>query len=749
MLSPTAWKQNDLCAGFSPGLLITEQSLTPDIQQRGVVELNQGWNFFKKRVWRWQVPVVPGQGGEVVDLPHTWNAQDDFQEGVTYYRGPGTYRKTFRLPAALQKDGLRWTLESGGFYGTGDVWLNGRRVGRVDGQYLGFALDVNSLLRRDDENQLCIRLTNRCRKHVLPGIQHPDFLLYGGLAGKLRLVGRPALHLLEHPQITYTDVLGPTPTAVIHFGVANRSAHARRCVIRWRIDASEAATELWLSPGEVRADETVRLAVPGAQLWSPNQPRLYHARGELLEDDLASDTAEIRFGFRVAEFRPQQGFFLNGARLDLRGVNRHENMPGFGTALPDSLHREDAQTIKNLGLNFIRLSHYPQSPIFLDACDELGLLVYAELASWKSVRASIFWLQNARRQFHDMILRDRHHPSVILWGMGNESQSRKAYLQLRAIARKLDPERPVTYAENHFYRAQRAKTVGLPDVWGCNYEFEALEQGRDAARLGCVVVSECSNYPLATRGNLPEELRQVAILEKDLARLAGKPFVAGFALWCLADYGTLRKNRYLRYSGLVDAWRLPKPAAALLQAYQANTPVVKVYGDWGLARGATQREIHVFTNCEQVTLICQGREVTQLRGARHYVCAVPFAPSELLAVGRYGDQQVTDQLYAFGPAHRLVVIPEQESSPAEGCATIGLRLEVLDVAGARVGDWHGAVGIDILGPARLRAYTPEAVVMVRGGVGRGFVTGTGVPGVVQVRAVSDTLRRDDGIIHFV
>ena len=154
-------------------------------------------------------------------------------------------------------------------------------------------------------------------------------------------------------------------------------------------------------------------------------------------------------------------------------------MPGFGNALPVQQHRQDALLIKQMGCNFVRLSHYPQHPAFLDACDELGILVYAEIATWKSVRTGR-WLKSACRQMRDMIRRDRNHPSIILWGMGNESRSRKAYAALREIAEQEDGTRAVTYAENHLYRAKREKTVGIPDVWGCNYELDALEEGRDA-----------------------------------------------------------------------------------------------------------------------------------------------------------------------------------------------------------------------------------------------------------------------------
>ncbi len=221
----------------------------------------------------------------------------------------------------------------------------------------------------------------------------------------------------------------------------------------------------------------------------------------------------VRFGIIRSEFRPEEGFFLDGVRIDLHGCNRHESIPGLGNALPEELHRADASLLKDYGCNFVRLSHYPQHPAFLDACDELGIMVYAEIASWKSVSSSRAWRRAARRQMRDLILRDRHHPSVIVWGMGNESRSRKAFVEMREIARELDPVRPVTYAENHLYRARREKTTGIPDVWSVNYELEVLEEARDACRLQNVIASECCNFPRSRKGDDGAELTQVATLK--------------------------------------------------------------------------------------------------------------------------------------------------------------------------------------------------------------------------------------------
>jgi len=696
---------------------------------RQSIDLNRGWAFAKKRMpRRWLGSSEPGT--ELVDLPHCWNEKDAFQEGISYYRGYGSYRKTFSVPPDTDGSGRVWRIEAGGFYGTGDVWLNGRRLAAVDGQYLGFSLDPGSNLRIGEENLLGVRLTNRCAAYVLPGIRMPDFLLYGGLSARVRLVSVPRLRVSESDVRIWTrNALSSTATVCVEFSLRNDWDIGRRCDVCWEllnlkgeVVSRTGPVELAVSAGRLSGGG-VELSVSNPTLWSLDSPELYTLRCTLRESGEVIDLADFRVGIREAEFRLNSGFFLNGRRVPLRGCNRHENIPGFGRALPLCLHREDALIIKESGLNFVRLSHYPQHPAFLDACDELGILVYPEVASWKSVRKGR-WLRRASRQMADMLRRDRNHPSIILWGMGNESRSRKAYSRLRSIVRRLDETRPVIYAENHFYRAERERTLDFSDVWGLNYEFDALEDGRNASTSGCVVVSECSNYPHTIRGDLSAEARQVEIIEMDLAKLAGKPFVAGFALWCLNDYATLRKGRYKRYSGLVDAWRIPKMSLALLNAYFAGPPCVFLFGDWGEA-GPVSREIHVFTNCDEVILSLNGKELHKLSGSRHYLQRVDFERGDLVATALKETGSVKARLNLHSQATRLQMDLKHLDDSACDRSMIVVGIRVVDGGGRTVRTWHGEATVIVTGPGLLRSYRDGDIVCVRGGIGRTYVARMG------------------------
>ncbi len=662
------------------------------------ISLDRDWEFIRRRASRrWINGIATDRD---VDLPHCWNDQDAFREGVMYYRGWGSYRRRFRLDGIEPVDSkaVRWRLVAEGFYGTGDVWLNGRRLGRMDGQYLGFEFDVTGSLNVRDENRIGIRLTNRCRSSVLPGTRKPDFILYGGLSGRMWLERVPATRIDLAATRIDCEIRAP---ASLEAGDENRSGstdkpseegspacnamvviasgvagpEAGGCRLSWTIRDDQGRSVAESLPADGKgAGRDARIEMTAVRLWDVNDPHLYTAQGTLTQDGVVVDDVSIRFGLRRAEFQPDEGFFLNGRRVPLRGCNRHESMPGFGRALPLWLHREDAVRIKDMGLNFVRLSHYPQHPAFLDACDELGLLVYAEIASWKSVRGGA-WLRRACRQMQGMILRDRHHPSIILWGMGNESRHRGAYRRLYALCKKLDPARPVTYAENHLYRARRIGTVGLPDVWGTNYEFEAMAEGRDASRQRCVVVSECSDCPDTQRGRPDAESQQLETLRRDLEIVEKEAFVAGFALWSYNDYATRRRGRYRYHSGILDAWRIPKKSAAWL---------AERYGNPAVAESLT-----------------------------------------------------ADQDKASRPV-AIILKPERGRLSAEERETLGVYVNVIDEHG-RISTWQGKAAVEIEGPVRLRSYTAEADVWVADGIGRLFVTSTGESGRIHLTVSSPGL----------
>jgi beta-galactosidase len=674
------------------------------------IDISEGWDFVRGRVSRRWLN-GRGDGSEIVDLPHCWNRRDTFQPGHQSYVGKGAYRRSIDLSASPEGPGS-WRLRSGGFYGFGDLWIDGRAVAVIDGQYLGFDVALPAPLS-SGRHTIALRLENLAQRRVLPGRRDPDFLLYGGLAGRLWLEWVPAFHLDENT-VEIACRPGPDGAEMIELrcrtdGLEEAPANPS---LSWRITTSSGEHVAAAGPSPVgNGVSTMSTMILQPHCWSPEDPFLYRAEGTLASNQGIADTVSIRFGITRAEFRPEEGFFLDGTRVDLHGCNRHESIPGLGNVLPEELHRADARLLKDYGCNFVRLSHYPQHPSFLDACDELGILVYAEIAAWKSVQSSSSWRRAARRQMRNLILRDRHHPSVIIWGMGNESRSRVAYLELSEIARELDPMRPVTYAENHLYRARRQKTVGIPEVWSVNYELDSLEAAREACSLRNVIVAECCNFPHSIRGDDGAELTQVATLEYEWGLMADRPYLAGHAVWAFTDYATEHRKRYRRQPGLFDAWRQPKMAAELFRARYAGEPFVAPFV-------IDDKSLHVFSNCDRIHVSIDGSGPVSLDNQLHHVVQLEGPFTEIVVEGQRDRASVRETLRAWGAAQTVVIALGDHPGPGR---TAPVDFSIHDDAANPVRSWNGQVIASVEGDAQLLTYTESGQVPIARGGGRTYL----------------------------
>ncbi len=650
---------------------------------------------------------LSGEGdADIVRMPHCWNRAETFIDGVDVYHGWGSYRTSLDLTEVPRS--RSWIFRAGSFRGTGDLWVNGSCVRKVDGAYLGFDCDITPFVRSGECNTVALRITNRCSSDVLPGIQDPDFVLYGGAAGGLWIEER-SQSSVEVSSIHVRDPLGAQPSVQIGCmlsGVAGSDiSHEVFVSILDSCDRLVTSTTS-LSCGSVRPHDPVlhaQLAVPDPKRWSPAKPDLYCVQVELHCNGEIVDTVRRSFGIRKVEFRRGEGFYLNEEQVKLRGCNRHESIPGWGNALTASLNRRDAELIASMGLNFVRLAHYPQSPDFLDACDELGILVYAEVASWKSVRKGR-WLDNAQMQLTGMIQRDHHHPSIILWGLGNESRDLTVFRRLREVANAHDPEqRAVIYAENHLYRARRSKTLGVTDVWGSNYELDELTEGTRHSRLGVGLLSECANTPHAKRGQTCYELEQLNTIQTVLSGVeAAGNACAGYAIWSFNDYATLRKRRIRRECGLVDAFRSKKLAGHWHGACNSNAGdlILEVRVDWA-EKGTNVRRVMVVTNGDAIEIKAGGNRVipTASYADSVYVADMPFCDQPLVVEARAARQRIVHTVYPWGPPADLMLAPQGIESLGDDVFAIHVEVCDADSRAVRLFEGEGVVipgeGVDL------------------------------------------------------
>ncbi|MCR5348253.1 MAG: glycoside hydrolase family 2 protein, partial [Bacilli bacterium] len=341
------------------------------------------------------------------------------------------------------------------------------------------------------------------------------------------------------------------------------------------------------------------------KVWGVGSPHLYE-----LEAQLGEDRKRVRFGFRDAKFQPE-GFFLNGKRLTLVGLNRHQTYPYFGPAAPKSLQYDDADLLKSSGINLVRTSHYPQSEHFLDRCDELGLMVVDEIPGWQYIGQDKKWRENCRDFARRMIVKERNHPCLIAYGLriDESPDDDELYSSLQAIKEELDPGRQSLGVRNF------KDSHCLEDVYGYNdFSCDSLEHGVDPSgqlkggKGKALLITESNGHMFPTKSFDPTSRRVEHALRhaKVLDEAVGDRGYCGAITWCAFDYGTHRdfgSGDHICHHGVYDIYRSPKYAASFFKS-QGKTPFIDVAsllqpGDFD---AALMPKIYVFTNAEYVEM---------------------------------------------------------------------------------------------------------------------------------------------------
>ena len=698
----------------------------------------------------WRFHPGDAEGAEQIDfddagwtevvLPHSWNAEDTFTPGRGYYRGAGWYRKRFDLPA--ESAGKKAFVEFGAGFAVADVWINAQFAGHFMGGFTGFQVDATPFVGQG-ENLVAVKLDNSHDPDVLPGKEVPDYNLYGGLYREATLVIKDRLYIPQHGvTITTPSVWSYVATVCVEVAVQNEDDDAKECACAVSVNAPNGNTvaearETRQIEAQSGAVFTLELPeIPDPALWSPDSPNIHTAHVAVTHGTSVKDSIAVRFGIRWFRFAEQKGFALNGRRLQLRGVNRHQDYPGLGNAVPRRLQVRDAELIKEMGANFVRTSHYPQHPAFLDACDRLGILVYEEIASWQHIGGERFF-DNAEAMLREMIARDKNHPSIILWGLLNEGRSRELFDRLNAAAHEADPTRPTIYAENRPEEGKELGTVFVPDVLGINYKVPHLDEIRAALPGLNLLSSEHTNADHAQRGELDAEISQAEKLKADLDAIEARSFMAGSALWSMHDYGTDYEPVWpIQHSGILDAHRLPKEGYHYLRIRWSAKPTVHICGHWTWPghEGAT-RTVTVLTNCDIVELFHNGRSLGPRMGRGMTQWDVPYEPGDLQAVGHKDELIVSHTVRtARAPAElKLEALPDK--LVADGSDAAQLTVRVVDIEGVTVPQAGEEVAFDVEGPGVLRGIGGQPRVALIAGVGRTIVQATTIPGLIMVRAL--------------
>jgi beta-galactosidase len=702
----------------------------------------------------------PGVPETPVTLPHCvaelgWQDWDP-----AAWQKVWTYRKRFTVPAEYR--GLRVFLKFDGVMVGATPTINGHALAEHLGGYLPFEYEITEHLK-PGENELSIAVDGHWR-NVPPqgsprGPISVDYLEPAGIWRDISLYAVPNMFLRDvfaRP----VDVLDPKR----RLEATVTQAHGLRAKVRTELLDG---TRVVAAAEQTTAADTVTLTLDtlaNLSLWHPDHPRLYDLVTTLSYDGRVQHQRRTRVGFRDARFEVD-GFFLNGSRYRLFGLNRHELYPYVGKAMPDRVLRRDAEILRrDFHCNIVRCSHYPQSEAFLDRCDELGLMVWEEIPGWQYL-GDATWKELAVRDTRQMVLRDRNHPSIVIWGVRiNESANDpELYAHTTAVAKSLDPSRPTsgsmtsnskkTYTTDWHqdvfafddYHAEPDGSVGIFEpVPGVPYLL--------AEAVGQFNYTNRKNFDAKYRRTADIALQQAQALRHAQAhdRAAVWPRCAGVIAWCAFDYGSLvNSSRALKTPGIADTFRVPKLGAAFYQSQVSPQvqPVIAPSFYWDDARPG--KDAAIFSNCDRLDIFLDGKPLATPQPARDrfpnllyppFFCDLDVHGTELRIDGHVGDRIALSRSFSTDRTRdRFVLTADDSELIGDGSDATRLVFQVTDRFGGPRAFAGGEVKLAISGPGQIVGDNPFHLAD-SGGVGAVWIrTQPKSSGRIVVTATHSTL----------
>lgn len=496
-----------------------------------------------------------------VRIPHTVKTLPFNYCNENDYQLVSGYRREFFAPREWEGHPVLLTFQAVAHDAT--VFCNGQRVAHHGCGYTAFTADLADTLRFGEKNVVAVRCDSRETLDVPPFGGAVDFLTYGGIYRAVSLDVKDGSYLRD--VFIHANADG---SFRIYFAIEGESVG---CSLRAEIRSPSGRKAVYTGGAALPLNGTLN----GVRPWSTEHPTLYTLLLQLVRagsnglPDRVLDERVVRFGFRTIQF-VAGGLYLNGEPIHLRGLNRHQSFPYQGYAMPDSIQRLDAQILKKeLGCNAVRTSHYPQSPAFLDACDELGLLVFAEMPGWRHIGGTA-WKNQALQNCREMVRQARNHPSVFLWGVRvNQSDDNdEFYKKTNESVHRLDPSRPTGGARRH------KKSRLLEDVYTYD-DFSFQGHGAGCEPRAGVTPDLRKGYLLSSYGGQmfpakpfddeAHRLAQALYYTTVLNDAAAQSGIAGSFGWCMADYNTHKEfgsGDRVCYHGVTDMFRNQKLAAA-------------------------------------------------------------------------------------------------------------------------------------------------------------------------------------------
>ena len=603
---------------------------------RNALPLNFGWKYSPVFSDEMIKKDYDDSKFQTVDIPHANKELPLNYFDEKSYQFVSCYRKAFDLKKAK---GSRYILHFEGASVYSKVYLNDKFIGEYKGAYNRFSFDITDDVKAKG-NVLVVELDSTERKEIPPFGNVVDYLVYGGIYREVWIEEVSEVYI-DNAFVRTLNVLQPKKVLDIDVTLSESTKGTLTFTL---FDGDEKIGERSTEfSGKVI---NAKWAIPDVTLWDIDNPKLYTIYIKL--DD--KDETSVRFGFRECRFM-KDGFYLNGKKIKIRGLNRHQSFPYVGYAMPKNVQRADADLLKHeLGVNLVRTSHYPDSIHFLDRCDEIGLLVFTEMPSWQYLGEGEWrdiCLDNVRR----MVLRDRNHPSVILWGVRvNEGlDCDEFYTETNRVARELDNTRQTGGVRNMPFSHLLEDVYTMNDFVHSGGAINLLPPAFVTKSLKApYLVTEHNGHMFPTKSFDKEGVRTEHALRhtRVLNSAYGNARTSGAIGWCMADYNTHKdfgSGDRICYHGVTDMFRVPKLGAAIYRSQREDVPFLEVSSamDIGEHPGGTIGDVWVFTNCDYVKLYKNGKYTSTIYPDKSKFKNLPHPP--MIAEDFIGDALTTDE----------------------------------------------------------------------------------------------------------
>ena len=716
------------------------------------VLFTQDWRFHLGDVPNGQDTGLDDAQWRQLDLPHDWSIEGEFSENAPSGTGGGAlpgglawYRKTFTMP--LTSKGKLVFVEFDGVYRNSEVWINGHYLGKRPYGYISFAYDLTPhLIYGGGPNVIAVKVDNS---------QQPNSRWYSG-SGIYRNVWLTTLDPVHVEQwgtyVTTPAVNAQSATVVIKTKVSNGSnsgAPVNLTTIiqdaNGRVVARSVANAVAAKGAHAEVSQTLKVLSPS--LWSDERPYVYKVVSQLQQAGRVVDRYETPLGIRSFRFDVNKGFFLNGKSVKIRGVCNHHDLGSLGAAVNTRAIERQLEMLKEMGVNGIRTSHNPPAPELLELADKMGFIVMDEAFDmWKIAKTKfdyhLDWDEWHKRDLEDMVLRDRNHPSIFIWSIGNEVMEQwnnnptggTIAKELGAIVRNLDPTRPITSATNGVSRDNKVIMEGGLDLVGTNYaqaklpEFAKMFPGRP-------IIGAETTSALGTRGtyNLPSDKILRWPRKWDEVLKEGNPdftcsaydnssapwgstheetwklvkkhdFFSGMYIWTGWDYiGEPTPYPWpavSSYFGIIDLAGFPKDVYYMYQSEWTNQQVLHLFPHWNWKPGQ-EVDLVTYFNADEVELFLNGRSLGTKRKRGDDVLVfwrVPFEPGVVKAVSRKNGQVVlTREVRTAEEPARIVLDPDRRKIKADGTDLSCVTVTVVDRNGTVVPTADNLIKFKVVG----------------------------------------------------